>query len=365
MICAALGLTVFATTLFSALALVNIYSAPNTRVQASEWIYDHVQPGATITSEIWDDGLPISVPPAHTVEGVPETAAGYIIDPGQYRNLGLDLYAEDTPDKANTLSQQLASADVIVISSQRLVRSIPKLPDRYPMTTRYYQLLFAGKLGFTLAAHFENHPHLGPYTLDETTADESFSVYDHPPVWIFTHSGAPLTADQIHAALTDGIELPAATTRPGTSPSLLLDAKALAADNASAPLGIQFPADSLPNQIPLLWWFLVVELIGLVTFPLAYFAFPGLRDRGWGLAKLLGILVLAYMIWLPSSLELLPFDHWIVVAAFGVLAAVGAGRRLESARAASGLRPGALETARHRRGGVRRGVPLLRLHSRA
>ncbi|HEX6820375.1 MAG TPA: DUF2298 domain-containing protein [Ktedonobacterales bacterium] len=324
-VCAALALTVFATTLVSALALTNIYSAPNTRVQASEWMYDHIPAGSVVTSEIWDDGLPISVPAARTANGVPETAAGNIINPGQYQALGLDLYAEDTPDKAATLSQQLASVNVVVISSQRLLRSIPKLPDRYPMTTRYYQLLFDGKLGFTLAAHFEAHPHLGPYALDDTNADESFSVYDHPPVWIFARSGSGLTADQIHATLTDGVKLPAASQRPGNVPSLLLDPKALAANNASAPLGIQFPADSLPNQIPLVWWLLVVELIGLVTFPLAYFAFPGLRDRGWGLTKLLGILVLAYMIWLPSSLELLPFDHWIVVAAFGVLAAVGLG----------------------------------------
>ena len=151
------------------------------------------------------------------------TTAGHIINPGQYTQVGLNLYDEDTADKAATLSQQLASADVIIISSQRLLRSIPKLPDRYPMTTRYYELLFQGKLGFTLAATFENSPNLAGYRLDDTTADESFSVYDHPPVWIFTRSGPDMTADQIKATLTDGVTLPGVPTRPGRSKSLLLD----------------------------------------------------------------------------------------------------------------------------------------------
>ncbi len=319
----ALGLTIFASTLVSAIALTNIYSSPNTRVVASEWIYDHMPAGSSITNEIWDDPLPISVPSARGDSPIPVTHAGAPINPGQYIPIGLDLYAEDTPQKATTLSGQLASADVVVISSQRLLKSIPKLPDRYPMTTRYYQLLFAGKLGFHLAKHFENAPHVLGYTLDDSGADESFSVYDHAPVWIFTRSGSPMSALEIQDALTKNVRLPAISQRPGSLKSLLLDPASVAANNASEPLGVQFPADSLPNQIPLVAWLVVVELLGLVSFPLAYFAFPGLRDRGWGLAKLLGLLALGLLVWLPASLEILPFDRWVVWLAFVLLAVAG------------------------------------------
>jgi YYY domain-containing protein len=319
----ALGVAIFANTLVSALALTNIYSSPNTRVAASEWIYDHVPAGASITNEIWDDPLPIGVPSARGDNGILITHAGAPINPGQYVPIGLDLYAEDAPQKAATLSGQLAGADVVVISSQRLLKSIPKLPDRYPMTTRYYQLLFAGKLGFHLAAHFENPPHLLGYTLDDSGADESFSVYDHAPVWIFTRAGSPMSAAAIQDALTKDVRLPATSQRPGSQKSLLLDPASVAANNASAPLGVQFPADSLPNQIPLIWWLLLVELLGLISFPLAYVAFPGLRDRGWGLAKLLGLLALGLLVWLPASLEWLPFDRWVVGLAFLLLAAAG------------------------------------------
>jgi YYY domain-containing protein len=321
---AAIGLTVLATSAFLALALDNIYSAPNTRVQASEWIYDHVAPGATVTNEVWDDPLPILVPPARPGSGLGLTAAGHPIAPGEYTPIPLNLYDADTSQKADELSQNLASADVVVLSSQRLVRSIPKLPDRYPMTTRYYQLLFSGQLGFTLAAHFENPPHLLGWTLQDSGADESFSVYDHPPVWIFMRHGPPVSAAALRALLTAGITLTATSSRAGNQKSLLLSPQDLAADAQSPALGVQFPLDSLANRVPLVWWLLVVELLGLVSFPLTYFAFPGLRDRGWGLSKLVGLLALAYAIWLPASLRLLPFTEGTVYLMSALLVIAGA-----------------------------------------
>ncbi|HEY1390484.1 MAG TPA: DUF2298 domain-containing protein [Ktedonobacterales bacterium] len=324
-VCLAIALGVLLASSFATLALLNIYSEPNTRVQASVWIYDHVSAGSTLTGEVWDDPLPIEAPPARVdAQGVGYTASGAVINPSEYQQIGLNLYDDDTQQKADQLAQSLASANVVVISSQRLVKSIPKLPDRYPMTTRYYDLLFAGKLGFKLAAHFENHPNLLGITLDDSGADESFSVYDHPPVWIFTREGTGLTQAQLTQELTSGVVLPAASHRSGSQKSLLLSSQDAAADSQSQPLGVQFPANSLANSIPLLWWLLIVELLGIVSFPLAFSAFPGLRDRGWGLSKLLGLLILAWAIWLPSSLHVLPFDRWAVVLMFGLLAAFGA-----------------------------------------
>ncbi|HST89456.1 MAG TPA: DUF2298 domain-containing protein [Ktedonobacterales bacterium] len=322
-VCAALGVGILAASAFFTLALANVYSTPNTRVQASEWIYDHIQAGKTLTYEIWDDPLPVSAPAARTVGGVGLTAAGHAINPGQYAQVGLDLYAADTTTKAQQLAGQLASADVVVISSQRLLRSIPKLPDRYPMTTRYYQMLFNGQLGFTLAAHFENHPNLFGVSYDDTGADESYSVYDHPPVWIFVRAGAGLPQARLTTLLTNALSAPVTASRPGSQKSLLLSPQNAAADAASPTLDAQLPPDSLPNRVAILWWVLVVELLGLVSFPLAYHVFPGLRDRGWGLSKLLGLLILAYAIWLPSSLRLLPFDRGVVALAFVLLAAAG------------------------------------------
>ncbi len=266
--CLAIALGVLLASSFATLALLNIYSQPNTRVQASVWIYDHIPAGSLLTNEVWDDPLPIQPPPARVdAQGIEYTASGAIINPGEYQQVGLNLYDDDTSQKADQLAQSLASANVVVISSQRLLKSIPKLPDRYPMTIRYYDLLFAGKLGFKLAAHFDNHPNLFGITLDDSGADESFSVYDHPPVWIFVRDGAGLTQTQLTNELTAGLVLPAASQRSGSQKSLLLSPQDAAADNQSQPLGVQFPANSLANTIPLFWWLLIVELLGHCQFP--------------------------------------------------------------------------------------------------
>ena len=322
--CVALGLAILLATTLNALAIDSVYSAPNTRVQASEWIYNHVAPQAVITSEVWDDPLPIQVPAARTdANGRSYTAAGRLIDPGQYGAIGLNLYDNETPQKAAELAQSLANANIVVISSQRLLGSIPKLPDRYPMTIRYYQLLFAGDLGFHLAAQFSDAPRLGPLTWGDAGADESFSVYDHPPVWIFTKTGAGLPQGQILTKLTQGIDFSQVSSRAGSQKSLLLPAQDAAANAQSPTLDAQFSPSSLPNQIPLLWWLVIIELLGLVSFPLTYLIFPGLRDRGWGFSKLVGLLVMAWLVWFPSSLRLLPFDRWAVALAFAVVALAG------------------------------------------
>ena len=317
------AVAVLVASLIFTLGIDSIYSTPMTRVVASEWIYNHIPAGSSITDEIWDDPLPIMAPAAST-NGVGQgyTQEGHLIDPSEYHQIGLSLYDPDTMAKAQQLSSQLAAANVVVISSQRLIDSIPKLPDRYPMASRYYTLLFSGQLGFKLAAHFEEHPHFLGFVLSESGADESFSVYDHPPVWIFTRVGNGLSQSALLQKLTAGINLSETASRTGAQKSLLLSATDAQADQQSLPLSVQFSPQSLANQIPLLWWLLFVELLGLIAFPLTYSVLPGLRDRGWGFSKLIGLLVLAYMIWLPASLSLLPFDHSVVVAALLVLAAI-------------------------------------------
>ena len=47
-----------------------------------------------------------------------------------------------------------------------------------------------------------------------------------------------------------------------------------------------------------LLWFVAVELLGLAALPLTLTAFPRLTDRGYGLAKIVGILVLTWLNWL-------------------------------------------------------------------
>jgi YYY domain-containing protein len=49
-------------------------------------------------------------------------------------------------------------------------------------------------------------------------------------------------------------------------------------------------------------WYIVITILGWLTFPLAYHLFPALADRGYALARTLGLLVWGYVFWLFASL---------------------------------------------------------------
>jgi YYY domain-containing protein len=51
-------------------------------------------------------------------------------------------------------------------------------------------------------------------------------------------------------------------------------------------------------------WYLIVTLLGWLTFPLVYRLFPALADRGYSLARAAGLLIWAYIFWLFTSLGL-------------------------------------------------------------
>ncbi len=76
-------------------------------------------------------------------------------------------------------------------------------------------------------------------------------------------------------------------------------------------------------------WLLTIEALGLLAFPAAYALFPALRDRGFGFAKPLGMLMLALPVWWLGSAHV-PLGPRataaLVVVALAVAAAVLARR---------------------------------------
>lgn len=151
-------------------AFFSIYTRPQTRVVASDWIYAHVSPGSRILTEAWDDGLPVPLSS---------------FSPSEYSQQQLDMYQADGPQKVIYLSDQLSHADYIVINSRRLYGTLMRLTDQYPITSRYYKLLFAGKLGYKNIATFSSYPQLFGLTINDDSSEETFQVYEHPKVLIF------------------------------------------------------------------------------------------------------------------------------------------------------------------------------------
>ena len=81
------------------------------------------------------------------------------------------------------------------------------------------------------------------------------------------------------------------------------------------------------------WWYLTVQAVGLAAFPLAYLLLPRLRDRGYSIAKPLGILLIGYASWILSVLHILPSVRLSIVALLLVMGGLSAryvwGRRRE------------------------------------
>ncbi len=101
------------------------------------------------------------------------------------RNTDWGPYEEDTAQKYELLKAVLREADYVSYSSKRIYGSVDELPERYPMTTKYYELMWSGELGFEMVLDQTSPPSLFGLTFQDRTADESWSLYDHPQVTVF------------------------------------------------------------------------------------------------------------------------------------------------------------------------------------
>ncbi len=66
-------------------------------------------------------------------------------------------------------------------------------------------------------------------------------------------------------------------------------------------------------------WYIVITLLGWLTFPLAYALFPALADRGYTLARAAGLLIWAYVFWLFASFGIAQNDIGGILLALAVL----------------------------------------------
>ena len=194
----------FILNLIYCFLFLSIYTKPHTRIQASEWIYQNIPSNSTIANEYWDDALPLSLDYSSS---------------SLYSNQNLHLYDSDTETKWQEINSILDNTDYIFLTSNRLWSSIPTVPTRYPIATKYYQDLFDGNSQFKKIIEFNSYPgihlpflkkcfYFGPtnypyletknhwFDIDSTcsypgiylrddNAEEAFSVYDHPKVIIF------------------------------------------------------------------------------------------------------------------------------------------------------------------------------------
>jgi hypothetical protein len=174
-------------------AFLGIYSHPHSRVQASTWINQNLSSDSVLSTEYWDDALPL------------DNSKNFSIQT-------LEIASPDIPEKWQKINSQLTNIDYIILSSNRAWASTIRVPKLFPETSYFYQGLFSGKplvefnsypgfsLPFFKACYYfgpTNKPlekgwfvkdsdclYPGIYIRDDT-AEEAFTVYDHPKVLIF------------------------------------------------------------------------------------------------------------------------------------------------------------------------------------
>ena len=71
-----------------------------------------------------------------------------------------------------------------------------------------------------------------------------------------------------------------------------------------------------------IFWWLALVVIGLISFPLVSRVCGKLPDKGYSISKLVGLVILTFLVWMFSSLNLLPFGYISILISFLLLAAL-------------------------------------------
>ena len=320
-----LGIAV-AATVFYALAFEYVYAKPHTAVQASRWINANVSPGVGIlTDNHWDEGIP---------------------NLGRYRVSQLPMFEGDTRAKMDNVASLLAGADYLVFYSNRTYGAIARVPDRFPLSSGYYKMLFSGDLGYEMVSSFDAYPRLlgvafvddpfsragltppaplqdrsvAPVTLDLGYADNDVITYDHPLVMVFKNTEKLDRSRLLTLLLGSGTAQAAQPPVP-----LMLTPEERVIQEEGGTWTDLFNINGLANRFPLVAWLLLVEAASLAVLPLGFLVFRGLHDRGYLLAKTLAMLLLAYFPWLLAALKLVSFERasiYLVLLALALLSAL-------------------------------------------
>jgi YYY domain-containing protein len=290
----ATAVLVLGATFLWAIAFTSIYRRPHTRVEATRWIYTHVPQNRAFANEAWDDGLPMPMP-------------NY--DTGRYAGPGLPLFDPDSPQKVEILVQALTKSDWIAVTSGRVYMNVTRVPAVFPMSIAYYRALFDGSLGFERAADFTSYPSLGPFRFPDDRAEEQFTVYDHPRVLLFKKTPA-FQPEKARALLMSSM--------PQTPPTmhewekweraLRRVAEPVRPGRRAAPGAAEAAAYTEPkgggSLRAAILWYLALALLGALAAPLAFAAFPRFADRGFGFARILGLVIATYFLTFGLTLRI-------------------------------------------------------------
>lgn len=321
------------------------------------------------------DGVTLADDPPPGLRG-PRDCGGSDLWSAHINGYKLQVYWEEEDYKRDRFLTVLNNSEYIIIGTNRRYDSQSRIPQRWPMTLRYYDALFSGELGFERVETFHRTFEFGPLRvsdqylptydaprwLNEFEAEEAFHVYDHPAVFIFRKTAAyspektQAILDDVPLATVNSVQtrfacpwLPTVPPNPDSSaayycdPALIGVVQQYSLPASAAPTFLEFTPERQQIQteggtwserfdsgsaintqpvVTVLAWWLTILIFGLAAWPLLFALFPGLADRGYGFAKLAGMLIVGWGTWYLASVNVPVWSREGITAGLALLALV-------------------------------------------
>ncbi|MBN1169140.1 glycosyltransferase family 39 protein [Candidatus Woesebacteria bacterium] len=143
-----------------------IYIKPDVRVQATAWAQNNIPANSYILTE-----------------------TGNILEAplkGNYTKIPFDFYhLDEDPSLQDRLATELVKSDYFIIQSRRMFMDHSE--KDFPLTYNFYNKLVNCNLGFEKIKTFTSFPTvpLINISLNDETAEETWSVFDHPVIRIY------------------------------------------------------------------------------------------------------------------------------------------------------------------------------------
>ena len=319
-----IGLVLLFTVHYS-LSFMSVYSGPHPVNEVSNWLRSNADSGSQVVQEHWEEGIPGVV--------------------GLRMHERAELYNDENYKKFDKLTTLLSESDYFVLLSNRLYATIPRLPERYPVTSTFYEKLFSGELGYEMAYSSGRHigglgvdyyedpfarvdfgppeqfrsPSEGLFNISFGWADESFSVYEHPQTFIFANEGR-LTRQQLSEEIGSA-DLKGSQLQKSRTGLLLSEGDAVSQQSGGTWSSIFF-LRWLPDWITPVVWYLGAQLFAFIVLPIAFVVFRPWPDRGYLFAKPLGLVLVATLTWLLVSTNIVSFSFLSVLIGVFILGGV-------------------------------------------
>ncbi len=200
---ALVGLTVVTTGLY-AVAYMNVFRQPDSRLEASKWLMGNVPENTKILVEPSHN-----TPPVGGYLTAPNFNNDYVLWGGTnrreaererkdyyhlytfdaYKYLYADRY--DDTEKRRYIDSRLGLADWIVMDDTFKIFYEHLQDPENAVVKQHYDDLLSGKLGFTVVKTFKTYPRIFGIDINDDAAEMTFKLFDHPRVFILRRFAAP------------------------------------------------------------------------------------------------------------------------------------------------------------------------------